>query len=215
MQFFTALYACLRNPSRAVFQFYPETDDQIQLITSIARRAGFGGGIVVDYPNSKKARKVFLVLMVGSGRYAGAANANANRMDVDGAENGMPRALEDGDDAEAGAEARRVVFERRREKVGKIRVRKGQKPPKDRDWVLKKKEVRPAAGSWPRNDRRSYSHRSSIDNGERRVCLMTRSTPVGNDGRFSDAHQHLMSRSSCVFSHMGDELIYTLISHPN
>jgi 18S rRNA (guanine1575-N7)-methyltransferase len=126
MQFFTALYACLRNPSRAVFQFYPETDDQIQLITSIARRAGFGGGIVVDYPNSKKARKVFLVLMVGSGRYAGAANANANRMDVDGAENGMPRALEDGDDAEAGAEARRVVFERRREKwarSGSARVR--------------------------------------------------------------------------------------------
>jgi len=142
MRFFTALYASLRNPSRAVFQFYPETDNQIQLITSTARRAGFGGGIVVDYPNSKKARKVFLILMVGSGRYASpGSGSGANGMELDGEENGMPRALEDGDDSEGKAEARRVVFERRREKASKIKVRKRQKPPKDRDWVLKKKEL--------------------------------------------------------------------------
>lgn len=30
-----------------------------------ATRAGFGGGLVVDYPNSRKARKCFLVLWVG------------------------------------------------------------------------------------------------------------------------------------------------------
>jgi len=138
-RFFTALYACLRNPSRAVFQFYPETYDQIHLITSIARRAGFGGGIVIDYPNSKKARKVFLVLMVGSGRYA-SLGSGTNGMEVDGEENGMPRALGDGDDTEGKLEARRVAFERRREKASKIKIRKGQKPPKDRDWILKKKE---------------------------------------------------------------------------
>ncbi|KAI0681787.1 S-adenosyl-L-methionine-dependent methyltransferase, partial [Cerioporus squamosus] len=54
-RFFTTLHAALKNPSRAVLQFYPTSDDQIQLITSIAQKAGFGGGIVVDYPNSKKA----------------------------------------------------------------------------------------------------------------------------------------------------------------
>ncbi|KAH9993772.1 williams-Beuren syndrome critical region protein 22 [Russula vinacea] len=61
----------LRNPSRAVLQFYPTSDDQVQLITSIAQRAGFGGGVVVDYPNSKKARKVFLCLFVGEGAQRG------------------------------------------------------------------------------------------------------------------------------------------------
>jgi 18S rRNA (guanine1575-N7)-methyltransferase len=66
-RFFTTLHSALRNPSRAVLQFYPTSDDQVQLITSIAQRAGFGGGIVVDYPNSKKARKVFLCLFVGDG----------------------------------------------------------------------------------------------------------------------------------------------------
>src|SRR6202161_4055444 len=48
-RFFTTLHSSLRNPSRAVFQFYPSSDDQIQLITSIAQKAGFGGGVVVDY----------------------------------------------------------------------------------------------------------------------------------------------------------------------
>lgn len=67
-------------------------------------------------------------------------------MEVDVKENRMPRALEDGDDSEAKVEARRVAFERRREKANKIKVRKSQKPPKDRDWILKKKEVRPPTG---------------------------------------------------------------------
>src|SRR5260221_9813403 len=65
--FFTTLHSAMRNPSRVVMQFYPSSDDQIQLITSIAQRAGFGGGLVVDYPNSKKAKKLFLCLFVGGG----------------------------------------------------------------------------------------------------------------------------------------------------
>jgi len=67
-------------------------------------------------------------------------------MEVDGKQNRLPRALEDGDDAEGKVEARRVAFERRREKASKIKIRKGQKPPKDRDWILKKKEVRRPTG---------------------------------------------------------------------
>jgi 18S rRNA (guanine1575-N7)-methyltransferase len=42
---------------RAVFQLYPETPQQMELITSSAMRCGFGGGVVVDYPNSAKAKK--------------------------------------------------------------------------------------------------------------------------------------------------------------
>ena len=40
-----------------MFQFYPETPDQMELITTFAMKAGFHGGIVVDYPNSTKAKK--------------------------------------------------------------------------------------------------------------------------------------------------------------
>jgi 18S rRNA (guanine1575-N7)-methyltransferase len=141
-RFFTTLYASLRNPSRAVFQFYPETDDQITLITTIARKAGFGGGIVVDYPNSKKARKVFLCLMVGSGRYVsqgGKQNETLETMDVD--EEGMPRGL-DGDEEEAEGGKRSIMFERRRAREnGKDKGKKSKKKTIDKAWILKKKEV--------------------------------------------------------------------------
>lgn len=64
-QFFSTLFSCLTRSARAVFQFYPENSEQIELITTQAMRAGFYGGVVVDYPNSSKAKKYFLVLMTG------------------------------------------------------------------------------------------------------------------------------------------------------
>jgi 18S rRNA (guanine1575-N7)-methyltransferase len=103
-------------------QFYPSSDDQIQLITSTAQKAGFGGGIVVDYPNSKKARKVFLCLFVGGG----------------GGPQQLPKGLE-GDEVEGEDQVR---FEKRREKL-RARGKNGKrKSIKDRDWILKKKEVK-------------------------------------------------------------------------
>lgn len=87
-RFFESLYACLRKGTRAVIQLYPEDKHQLDLITTSALRAGFTGGLVVDYPNSTKggvggvffcllassyslslslfaAKKMFLVLMCG------------------------------------------------------------------------------------------------------------------------------------------------------
>jgi 18S rRNA (guanine1575-N7)-methyltransferase len=105
-----------------VLQFYPSSDDQIQLITSIAQRAGFGGGIVVDYPNSKKAKKVFLCLFVGSGS----------------THQQLPKGLEGGAEVDE-----KVKFERRRQRESKHRGKDGKrKSVKDRDWILKKKDVR-------------------------------------------------------------------------
>ncbi len=37
----------------------------LQMVTTAAMRAGFSGGLVVDFPNSSKAKKFYLVLMVG------------------------------------------------------------------------------------------------------------------------------------------------------
>merc|ERR1712157_631309 len=45
-----------------VLQSYPETAEQAVLISECAARVGFAGGIVVDYPNSTKAKKHYLVL---------------------------------------------------------------------------------------------------------------------------------------------------------
>lgn len=56
-RFFQTLYDCLMRGAKAVFQFYPENAEQIEMITSSAMKVGFGGGVVVDYPNSAKAKK--------------------------------------------------------------------------------------------------------------------------------------------------------------
>ncbi|TFK30140.1 williams-Beuren syndrome critical region protein 22 [Coprinopsis marcescibilis] len=117
-RFFTTLFSALRNPSRAVLQFYPSSDDQIQLITSIAQKAGFGGGLVVDYPNSKKAKKVFLCLLVGR---------TDNQQ--------VPKGLEGDEEATSKAQ-----FERRRDRE-RSRSKSKKKSLKDKDWILKKKEL--------------------------------------------------------------------------
>lgn len=65
MRLFNTLFGCLARGARAVFQFYPETSSQIDLILGCAMKAGFTGGLVVDYPNSTRAKKYYLCLMTG------------------------------------------------------------------------------------------------------------------------------------------------------
>ena len=48
-----------------MLQLYPSGPEQAELITSSALRVGFSGGLVVDFPNSTRAKKYFLVLMAG------------------------------------------------------------------------------------------------------------------------------------------------------
>ena len=64
-RFFDTLYSSLNRGARAVLQIYPENAVQAQSLTSAAMRAGFSGGLVVDFPHSTRAKKYFLVLMVG------------------------------------------------------------------------------------------------------------------------------------------------------
>uniref|UniRef100_A0A3B3SXH3 18S rRNA (guanine-N(7))-methyltransferase n=1 Tax=Paramormyrops kingsleyae TaxID=1676925 RepID=A0A3B3SXH3_9TELE len=63
--FFSTLYSSLARGARAIFQIYPENSEQLELITAQAMKAGFTGGMVVDYPNSTKAKKLFLCLFAG------------------------------------------------------------------------------------------------------------------------------------------------------
>lgn len=71
--FFGSLYRCLARGARAVLQVYPENLAQRELILGFAMRAGFSGGVVVDYPHSTKKRKEFLVLSCGPPSLSSAA----------------------------------------------------------------------------------------------------------------------------------------------
>lgn len=123
-KFFSTLYACLNRTARAVLQFYPENSDQIELVTTQAMKAGFFGGLVVDYPNSTKAKKFFLVLMTGTAVP-------------------LPKALGTDEDANG------VSYTSKREQMKKIR---GKSIKKSRDWILEKKERRRRQGKETRMD---------------------------------------------------------------
>lgn len=64
-KFFSSLYACLIKGARCAFQFYPSSPEQVEMITNSALKNGFTGGLIVDYPNSQKAKKYYLFLMAG------------------------------------------------------------------------------------------------------------------------------------------------------
>lgn len=119
--FFQSLFDCLNRGARAVLQFYPETPQQVETITAAAMRAGFGGGMVVDFPHSSKAKKYFLVLYAG---YVGRAPPE------------IPKGLDGSEMMEDVEEEGAVnVMQRRRQKRGKQANQKSTK-----EWILQKKE---------------------------------------------------------------------------
>lgn len=120
MIFFQSLYKGLRRGGRAVCQFYPESSHQVEMISSTALRCGFKGGVVIDFPNSSKAKKYFLVLHTGGGEFKPPA-ALAAEHEKAGAKGGVDF---------VGSS-----------KKGK---KKGKRPDmridvKSRDWIMKKK----------------------------------------------------------------------------
>lgn len=112
---FCSLYACLSRGSRAVFQFYPESHQQIDLITHQSLRAGFTGGVVVDYPNSTKAKKMYLVLFAG------------------GDSTPLPKGLQE-------ETVQRNTVQYNNERRQKIKEIRGKPIKKSRQWILNKKE---------------------------------------------------------------------------
>lgn len=63
-RFFDGLYASLKRGGKAVLQFYPKNDQQRDMISKAAIRAGFGAGLLEDDGGTKNA-KLYLVLTVG------------------------------------------------------------------------------------------------------------------------------------------------------
>lgn len=65
LTFFNTLYASLRRGGKFVAQFYPLNDSQTESILGAAKVAGFGGGLIIDEPESKRHKKYYLVLTAG------------------------------------------------------------------------------------------------------------------------------------------------------
>ncbi|KAM7512680.1 hypothetical protein LguiB_011555 [Lonicera macranthoides] len=126
--FFGSLYRSLARGGRAVFQVYPENIAQRELILGFAMRAGFAGGIVVDYPHSSKKRKEYLVLTCGPPSLS-SATPKAKGEDEESCSN---------DDSSGDEEENQMVCisDRHRPRKKQRLNKKG----KGRDWVLKKKE---------------------------------------------------------------------------
>ncbi|KAM3247308.1 putative 18S rRNA (guanine-N(7))-methyltransferase [Capsicum annuum] len=59
---FGSLYGCLGRGARAVLQVYPENIAPRELILGFDMRAGFSGGIVVDYPHRKCKQATSVIL---------------------------------------------------------------------------------------------------------------------------------------------------------
>ena len=128
LKLFSTLYSCLTRGSRAVFQFYPENSCQIELIMQQATRAGFSGGLVIDFPNSTKAKKIYLVLFTG------------------GAPSTLPPALQDESQVSSG---RHVSYSSYVYKDARAR---GKPAKKSKEWILQKKERRRRQGKTVRPD---------------------------------------------------------------
>ncbi|KAK6464542.1 S-adenosyl-L-methionine-dependent methyltransferase [Scheffersomyces coipomensis] len=65
LTFFNTLYSSLRRGGKFVAQFYPMNDSQTESILGAAKIAGFGGGLIIDDPESKRHKKYYLVLTAG------------------------------------------------------------------------------------------------------------------------------------------------------
>ena len=133
-RFFETLYSCLRRGARAVLQVYPSNPEQASMMVSAAMRAGFGGGIVVDFPNSTRAKKHFLVLMVGGGGALPAAKDGAGSGDDE--EGGT-------DDDGNGVRVQGRSNNKRRSKKGSFQHALSARHPDAKGgkaWVLKKKQ---------------------------------------------------------------------------
>lgn len=64
--FFATLYDALASDGVAVLQYFPETDRHMDEVMRYAKKNGFRGGTLIDNPESRKKKKVYLMLEVSA-----------------------------------------------------------------------------------------------------------------------------------------------------
>lgn len=136
LRLFSTLYTCLTRTGKAVLQFYPESPQQVELINQQALKAGFFGGLVIDNPDSARAKKFFLVLSCGGTNFK------------------LPNAVRE--EEESGLHAKnekRQKFRSNNRNQGSVK--------KSKDWVMKKKERRRKQGEKTRPDTKYTARKRS------------------------------------------------------
>lgn len=148
-RFFSSLYGVLKRDAKAVLQFYPETPEQAVLIAQCASKVGFSGGIVVDFPNSTKAKKHYLCLSFERSYTVPRALLHAQ-----GGDNGSVAGSVMTFDAAAAAAATNVgVLGRERNQKNSLRANgKAKKKLHSVEWIRAKKERQRAKGKTVKND---------------------------------------------------------------
>lgn len=141
-RFFSSLYTVLKRGGRAVLQFYPETAEQAVLISETATRVGFAGGVVVDYPNSAKAKKHYLVLSFDRGA---AKKAKDDKVGTRIPTAATPRQVTVAGNDPASSQ-----------KIAPVRKKKGAKT---KEWILHKKETQRKKGKAVRPDSKYTARR--------------------------------------------------------
>jgi len=136
-RFFSSLYTILKRDAKAVLQFYPENAEQAFLIAQSASKVGFAGGLVIDYPNSTKAKKYYLCLSFERSYK-------------------LPTAL----GTERGGDGSVNVIERAISK-GKKNKPKARPVVKSKDWVVMKKENQRKQGKEIKSDSKFTARRRS------------------------------------------------------
>jgi len=152
MCFFQTLYNVLSRGSRAVFQFYPENPQQVEMLTTCAMKCGFTGGLVIDYPNSTKAKKFFLCLFAGVP--LDQVSLPAGKTDLMSEDN-----EQDSDEQESGKKQTINYESRRNEKDEKAKQRRNKNgnkkmrvQTKSKQWIVEKKERQRRQGKKVRPD---------------------------------------------------------------
>jgi 18S rRNA (guanine1575-N7)-methyltransferase len=133
--FFESLYSCLTKGARAVFQFYPESDIQLRMINEASQKSGFHGGFVIDFPNSRAAKKYYLTIFAGDGP-RGRQNLPAAHTEENDFSTGVSKGVDQN-------------MMRKRRKMARARAKLGIK---GKGWVMQKKDVRRKQGKKVKND---------------------------------------------------------------
>ena len=142
VRFFSSLYSILKKSARAVLQFYPETAEQAVLISECATAVGFGGGIVVDYPNSAKAKKHYLVL---------SCDRTSRKQ--------LPRGMTGGETANNHVQVTSSQGRQQEARRGKPKPIRKKKGVKTKEWILHKKETQRKKGKNVRPDTKYTARR--------------------------------------------------------
>mmetsp|Transcript_13338 Transcript_13338/g.18287 ORF Transcript_13338/g.18287 Transcript_13338/m.18287 type:complete len:292 (+) Transcript_13338:30-905(+) len=137
-RFFSSLYSLLKKDAKAVLQFYPESPEQAVLIAQCASKVGFAGGVVIDYPNSSKAKKFYLCLSFERSYRLPSARLDPSGVAADGATDAGAVQVVNRDSSHSGS--------RRREKPNRKAAFKSV------EWVVQKKERQKKLGKTVKSD---------------------------------------------------------------